>query len=101
MEKEDKKKKDYGISLLRIILSFMVVIDHFYDLKKKQKFVNILYYHIPTFFLISFYYNSKNLISFDIKKNKLRFKRLIFPFFFWTIFSFLLNNTTYYLLLSI
>ena len=39
MEKEDKKKKDYGISLLRIILSFMVVIDHYYDLKKKQKFV--------------------------------------------------------------
>ena len=96
MEKDDKKKKDYGISLLRIILSFMVAIDHFYDLKKKQKFVNILYYHIPTFFLISFYYNSKNLISFDIKKNKLRFKRLIFPFFFWTVFSFLLNNIYYY-----
>ena len=43
MEKKNNKKKNYGISLLRIILSFMVVIDHFYDNKKAKKYVNILY----------------------------------------------------------
>jgi len=97
MEKKNNKKKNYGISLLRIILSFMVVIDHFYDNKKAKKYVNILYYHIPTFFVISFYYTNKTLVSFDRNKIKFRFKRLVFPYFCWTFISFCLNNIYFYL----
>lgn len=96
MKKGNKINKDYGISLLRVILSFMVVIDHFYNDKNKKKYVHILYYHIPTFFLISFYYNCKTLISFNINKIMLRFKRLILPYFYWNVISFLLNNIYYY-----
>ena len=35
-----KEKKEYnlGIGVLRVILSFMVVIDHFYSKKKKEDF---------------------------------------------------------------
>ena len=89
--------KDYGISLLRVILSFMVVIDHFYKSKNKKKYLKVLYYHINTFFFISFYYNHKTLISSNINKIKLRFKRLIFPYFCWNTISLLLNNIYYYL----
>ena len=61
MDKSKNNKKDFGISLLRIILSFMVVVDHLGDHKINNKYKNILYYHIPTFFLISFYYTAKKL----------------------------------------
>ena len=37
MDREKRNKKDYGISLLRIILSFMVVIDHFLNSKLKKE----------------------------------------------------------------
>ena len=35
MKTNVEKEKNYGISILRVILSFMVVIDHFYIKKKK------------------------------------------------------------------
>ena len=54
-------KKDYplikknselniGIRVLRVFLSFMVVMDHIYNKKELKKYYYILYYHIPTFF---------------------------------------------------
>ena len=99
MNEKEKKHKNYGIAILRIILSFMVVVDHFYDLKKQKKFAHILYYHIPTFFLMSFYYTNNTFITFNIPKIKLRFQRLVIPYIFWNIFSFILNNI-YFLLLK-
>ena len=90
-----KDDKNYGIAILRVILSFMVVIDHFY--KNKKKYVYLLYYHIPTFFLISFYYTHKTLVKKNISKIKLRFERLIIPHFCWSIISLVLNNIYYYL----
>ena len=74
----------------------MVVLDHFYNKKKKAKFTHILYYHIPTFFLLSFYYNYKTFANFDITKIKLRFERLIIPYISWSIISYILYNIYYY-----
>ena len=87
MNEKEKKHKNYGIAILRIILSFMVVVDHFYDLKKQKKFAHILYYHIPTFFLMSFYYTNNTFITFNIPKIKLRFQRLVIPYIFWNIYN--------------
>lgn len=95
MKEINKKVKNYGIDLLRVLLSFMVVLDHFFDEQKKKKFKHILYFHIPTFFLISFYYTYKTFASFNISKIKLRFERLIIPFLFWTSIGFILNNTLF------
>ena len=58
----DKKKYNYGVEILRVFLAFMVVIDHFY--KNKKKYTYTLYYHIPTFFIISFYFTYNTLVSF-------------------------------------
>lgn len=44
MKTNVEKEKNYGISILRVILSFMVVIDHFY-IKKKNMFI----YYIITY----------------------------------------------------
>ena len=78
-----KKEINIGISVLRVILSFMVVLDHLYNKKKLKKYHYILYYHIPTFFLISFYYTHKTLII---------------PYFSWCTISWILNNIYFYLL---
>ena len=92
-----KKEKNYGIAVLRVILSFMVVLDHFYNKRTKKKFSYILYYHIPTFFLISFFYTHNYFQTFNIAKIKLRFERLVIPYFFWSLVAFIKNNIYYFL----
>ena len=98
MKTSYKKEKNYGIAILRVILSFMVVLDHFYNGPKKVSYLNILYYHIPTFFLISFYYTNNYFASFNIEKIKLRFERIIIPYICWSIIACFLNNIYYYIL---
>lgn len=93
------KKKDIniGIRILRVCLSFTVVMDHFYNIEKLQKFYHILYYHIPTFFLISFYFTFKTLTSFNIDKMKLRLERLLIPYFSWCIISWIIKNIYFHI----
>lgn len=93
MIKNLKKEKKYGIEILRVILSFMVIIDHFYDQDKLKKYTHILYYHIPSFFLISFYFTYNSFITFNIAKIKNRFERLVIPYILWSTISLILNNT--------
>ena len=96
MDLNTSTEKNYGIAFLRVLLSFMVVMDHFYNKKRKAKFVHILYYHIPTFFLMSFYYTNKTFTTFNISKIKLRFQRIVIPYISWSIISFILNNIYFY-----
>ena len=98
MKISEAKKINYGISILRMFLSLMVVFDHFYDSKKKLKFLSVLHYHIPTFFLLSFFYTYGTLSHFNIPKIKLRFERLIIPYICWSIISWILNNIYFYYL---
>ena len=79
----DKKNYNYGVEILRVFLAFMVVIDHFY--KNKKKYIYTLYYHIPTFFIISFYFTYNTLVSF------------IIPYIAWSIIAWALRNIYYYL----
>ena len=73
----------------------MVVMDHFY--KDKKNFLHVLHYHIPTFFIISFYFTYKTLISNNISKIKSRLERLYFPYFSWTIISWFVVNINLYI----
>ena len=86
-----KEKNVLGIEILRIILCFSVVLDHLYINTNFYKFHYIIYYHIPSFFVISFYFNYKTFISFNIKKIKGRLKRLFIPYFYWSIISWIIN----------
>ena len=94
---KQRKEINLGISILRVILSFMVVMDHLYNTKKFSHYLYILYYHIPTFFVISFYYTYKTLISFDIPKLKLRYQRLLIPYVSYSIIGWILNNIHFYI----
>ena len=88
----EKKQKNYGIALLRVLLSFMVVIDHCYNKRKKKVFMHILYYHIPTFFVLSFYFTYHTFATYNISKIKLRFERIVIPYFVWSVICWLLFN---------
>lgn len=87
------KKLNLGIEILRVLLSYMVIIDHFYINKriKKKLYNSFLYYHIPSFFMISFYFTYNTLINFNIKKINLRFERLIIPYIFWSTLGWILR----------
>ena len=92
-----KKMKEYnvGIGIIRVILSFMVVFDHIYN--QKKKYIRVLYFHIPTFFVISFYFNYNTFISFNIEKIKIRFERLLIPYFLWSLISWIIYIIYFYI----
>jgi hypothetical protein len=90
-----KKEYNLGVNILRVFLSFSVIMDHLYNKAKLKKYFYILYYHIPTFFLISFFFTYNTLISYNITKIKLRFERLIIPYIYWSIIGFILKIIYY------
>lgn len=98
MKVSKTKKINYGISILRMILSLMVVFDHFYNKLKIKKFLDILHYHIPTFFLLSFFFTYNTFSNYNIDKIKLRFERLVIPYISWNIIAWILLNIYFHIL---
>jgi fucose 4-O-acetylase-like acetyltransferase len=99
-DKNIKRKKEYniGIGILRVCLSFMVIMDHLYSQKKYKQYVYFFYYHIPTFFLVSFFYTFNTLSSSNINKIKRRFERIMIPYFSWCFIYWIFNNIYFYIL---
>lgn len=89
------KNINYSLELLRLILSFWVVMRHTYRyayILDKGKF------HVPTFLIISFYFYYNTLKTKNITKIKLRFQRIIIPYMFWPTFMFISNNILFKIL---
>ena len=91
------KEKIVGIELLRIYLSILVVNTHCF--KNPQKIKNIILsrilrngLHVPTFFIISFYFFQNNLFSRNLDKYKKRFQRLLIPYLFWPVIIWIIIN---------
>jgi len=97
--KNSIKKINLGIELLRMILSFLIVLVHFY-VNKKSKFYFFLFqnlsYYVPSFFFISFYFSYKPFTSKNVEKIKERFIRILIPYMGWPILFWLKNNYLYY-----
>lgn len=97
-DKEKKAKvKNYGISILKSVMAFLVLSDHcFNPLSTKNKI--ILYInakrilHVPTFFIISFYFMCDHLLSLYIKHLLKRIIRLLIPYIGWSIIILKINN---------
>ena len=96
---KEKFTYDIGLAVLRPILSFLVVITHCYNYnsatgKWKEIIIKInhFWFHVPTFFIMSFYFSYKTLISSNYKKKFERLQRLFIPYFLWPIIVFLLNK---------
>ena len=99
--KQNNLIRKQGIQILRMILSFWIVLCHSYHTKnlfwRKIKNLN---YHVPTFFVISFYYFYHNLYNRNIYKIKNRLERLLIPYFIWPIIVLFINNIIFILLIN-
>jgi len=97
----NKKKINLGIELLRMILSFLIVLVHNLSLGISKNKLYLfprknLPYYVPSFFLIAFYFSYNLFISRNIGKIKERFIRILIPYMGWPILFFLRNNYVYY-----
>jgi len=90
--KEYKKTINIGIELLRFILCLWVVVFHCSNIKKNHEKYLKKGFHVPIFFILSFYFYYPNAYKRLIIKIKSRFRRLLYPYTFWSIFSFFLHN---------
>ena len=91
MLSNDKKSKisiHFGIQLLRMILSFNIVVDHCLNKKYLNKPIYIIcimgiYHYVPIFFVISFYFSYKTFSSRNLDKLKERLLRISIPYLIW------------------
>ena len=97
--KKEKYSYDIGLAILRPILAFFVIMTHHYKFdeakgKWKEIIINANYFnfHVPIFFIMSFYFSYNTLISSNYKKKFERLQRLFIPYFFYPIFVFFLNK---------
>ena len=85
----EKQKKLYlNIQILRVIISFNIIVFHCIANKKQNIFIYFIsriavYYYVPTFFFISFYFSHKTFISRNIFKLKERLLRISIPYIIW------------------
>ena len=97
--KKRKKTKiiyyDIGLSFLRPFLSFFVIMGHCHDIQKTREAWRRFYqktdnyaFHVPIFFLMSFYFNYKTIISRNYEKQIKRLERLLIPYIIWPIILF-------------
>lgn len=88
-----QENHNYGIDILRVILTFTVILYHFWDAPNStiiDKGINMLRgIAAPSFFLLSVYLTSKHIISSNNAKLRNRITRLRIPFYFWGIVAWL------------
>ena len=96
---QKSKNLNLGIEILRVLLSFWVVVHHCGSVKNKTiiKFAFSRAFHVPTFVVISFYFTYKIFLYKNINKLIERLERLYFPYIIWPIIIFVINNGFYYI----
>ena len=94
-----KKTINYGLEILRMVMSFWIVLNHIYKPKNRQIYNIIIKhrFHVPTFIIISFYFLNYNLSIRKIKKFKERLERLLIPYILYPILNFFIFNYLFYL----
>lgn len=93
--REIKKEINVGLQLLKIYLSYIVVNSHclkISNVPKKLKYILVNNLHVPTFFIISFYFFHNTLISRNLNKFYQRFQRLLIPYIIWPFIIYIINN---------
>ena len=91
------KSFNYGLALLKSILSFSVVISH--NFKSNPNKNKIIFYithirlrHVPAFFIMSFCFVCNNILSLKIKNVFRRLERLLIPYIIWPIVVYTINH---------
>lgn len=96
-----KIELNYGIQILRTILSYLILQFHCYNINLTNNKILIFlnqafYFYVPTFYIISFYFSYNSLNLKNINKIKLKLKRIGIPYIIWPTFFFLITNIHYF-----
>ena len=91
-DSEKEKSLNLGIQLLRSILCIWVLFSHCANIKKEHLQYFNKNFHVPTFFVLSFYFYYPVIYKRIKTKIIARFQRLLYPYFLWPIFVFILHN---------
>ena len=88
---------NFGIAFLKALLAFDVICSHNFNKKStKNKLLSFCLrkrkIHVPSFFIISFFFMHKDFISFNINKYFKRIERLIIPYLIWPIIIWVISN---------
>ena len=89
----EKKTLNIGMSILRSLLCYWVLIIHLSMIKRKHLKYVCRHFHVPTFFLLSFYFFYPILRNKNEIKLKLRFQRLLYPYVSWSLIIWIFQNT--------
>ena len=95
---QKSKKVNYGLEILRMIMSFWVVMNHCYK-TNNETLNNIIFghrFHVPTFIIISFFFFYNNLSLKNINKIKSRLEKLFLPYLIYPTFIWLINYLLYF-----
>jgi len=90
---QKSKNINYGLEILRMIMSFWVVLNHCYK-TKNGILNNIIFghrFHVPTFIIMSFFFFYNNLSLNNINKIKSRLEKLFLPYLIYPTFIWLIN----------
>lgn len=90
-----KNEINYGINILKILMSFEVVVFHFLspELSSSYKPFSLFgVYAVPCFMIIAFYFAATIFYNNDKSKLKKRIKRLLIPHIAWTAIYMLFYN---------
>ena len=99
-ELNSRKTRIYGYDLLRIMLGFLVVVQHFWRQVPEYPLINNIMYvfrnsAVPIFMSLSFYLCYHSLMTMDAGGLKKRLLRLWKPFLFWGLFNFIVLEMIY------
>ena len=88
--KPNKKIHDYGLGILKTFLAVLVIAAHQFSRNTTKNEIILTIYdnriiHVPSFFIMSFYFTCHNLLSQNPKKILSRFVRLLIPYIGWPI----------------
>ena len=95
--KENFKHFNYGFAILKFLLSFLVLLAHCFNPKSTKNKIIINFarnrkFHVPCFFILSFYFMLKNLVTKNKKVISDRFLRLFIPYIGWALIIWITNN---------
>lgn len=91
------KVYNYGLSILKSYLAFVVIVSHQFSRRTTKNKIIITIddnrkIHVPSFFIMSFYFTYHTLLSLNIKKLFSRLLRLLIPYIIWPIILLQINR---------
>ena len=95
MNKSSQDRINYGLSLLKMLMAFEVLLSHFaswkeYDPRLVWPFRQLNSLAVPCFLIISFYLTAHSFRKRDNEKTIDRFKRLLIPQIFWAFIYYII-----------